>query len=204
MDQIPIIYQQWLQAIKERDDTSAYGQLYRYCWKDLYHHAARRIFDAQDVEDILQELFVQFWEKRHTIDIQMNLPAYLKGMLKYKIIDFFNSNKAKDRLLDHWSKHVFDYVQHHPEELETYLALEKILDAELDIMPNHMRQALLLKWEHLPIREIALRMGLSEQTVKNNLTEASKRLRKALLNSQNAQNGSFTLLLIFLLDGLAP
>jgi len=60
MDQIPIIYQQWLRAIKERNDTTAYAALYQYCWKDLYQHAARRILDAQDVEDMLQELFVQF------------------------------------------------------------------------------------------------------------------------------------------------
>ncbi len=152
------------------------------------------------MEDILQELFVQFWERRHTIDIQMNLQAYLKGMLKYKIIDFFNSNKAKDKLLDHWSKHIFDYVQEHPEDLNTYLALEKLLEEELEIMPHNMRQALLLKWEHLSIREIATRMGLSEQTVKNNLTEASKRLRKAILGYQHVQNGSFTLLLVFIID----
>src|SRR5690606_30353406 len=182
---------------------SAYAQLYRYCWKDLYAHAARRILDPQDVEDILQELFVQFWEKRHTIDIQMNLPAYLKGTLKYKIIDFFNSNKAKDKLLDHWSKHVFSYVQQHPSHLETYLELEKMLEEELQVMPQNMRQILLLKWEHLSIREIATQMGLSEQTVKNNLTEASKRLKKAILGQQNAQNGSFTLLLIFALHQLS-
>lgn len=46
MDQEPVIYQQWVSAIKERNDASAY------------------------VEDILQELFVQFWEKRDTIDIR--------------------------------------------------------------------------------------------------------------------------------------
>lgn len=203
MDQIPIIYQQWLKAISERNDTTAFGELYQSCWKDLYQHASRRIFDPQDVEDMLQELFVQFWEKRHTIDIQMNLPAYLKGMLKYKIIDFFNSSKAKDKLLDHWSKHVFDYVQHHPEELETYLALEKMLEEQLEIMPHNMRQALLLKWDHLSIREIALRLGLSEQTVKNNLTEASKRLRKALVGPQNVQNSSFSLFLVFILEELS-
>lgn len=203
MDQIPIVYQQWLQAITERNDASAFAELYRYCWKDLYQHAARRILDPQDVEDILQELFVQFWEKRHTFDMQMNVPAYLKGMLKYKIIDFFNANKAKNTLLDHWSKHVFDYVQQHPEELETYLALEKMLEDELKIMPHNMRQALLLKWEHLSIRDIALRMGLSEQTVKNNLTEASKRLRKAIMGSQNVQNSSFNLFLVFILEELS-
>ncbi|WON94875.1 MULTISPECIES: RNA polymerase sigma factor [unclassified Sphingobacterium] len=202
MNQGPVVHQRWLQAIKEFNDTSAYEELYRYCWKDLYQHAARRILDRQDVEDILQELFVQFWERRHTIDIQMNLQAYLKGMLKYKIIDFFNSNKAKDRLLEHWSKHIFDYVQQHPEDLNTYLALEKLLEEELEIMPQNMRQALLLKWEHLSIREIAMRMGLSEQTVKNNLTEASKRLRKAILGYQHVQNGSFSLLLVFMIDEL--
>jgi RNA polymerase sigma-70 factor (ECF subfamily) len=48
-----------------------------------------------------------------------------------------------------------------------------------------------------------MRMGLSEQTVKNNLTEASKRLRKAILGYQHVQNGSFTLLLIFMIDELS-
>jgi len=48
-----------------------------------------------------------------------------------------------------------------------------------------------------------MRMGLSEQTVKNNLTEASKRLRKAILGYQHVQNGSFSLLLVFIIDELA-
>jgi len=61
MNQGPVVHQRWLQAIKENNDTAAYEELYRYCWKDLYQHAARRILDRQDVEDILQELFVQFW-----------------------------------------------------------------------------------------------------------------------------------------------
>ncbi|MNT94481.1 RNA polymerase factor sigma-70 [compost metagenome] len=87
--------------------------------------------------------------------------------------------------------------------METYLALEKLLEEELEIMPHNMRQALLLKWEHLPIREIALRMGLSEQTVKNNLTEASKRMRKAISARQNVQNSTLSVFLVLALEQLS-
>ncbi|PRD56110.1 RNA polymerase sigma factor [Sphingobacterium gobiense] len=175
-------HEAWLLAIRELDDKEAFGKLYRCFWDGLYAHALRRIRDAQHAEDIVQELFIQFWEKRKRLDTQINLPGYLYGILKHKIIDFFNASKVKPQLLDFWAEDLYTFVQQHPEELETYLALEQLLSEELNKMPASMKQAILLKWDKFSIRDIANRLELSEQTVKNNISEGSKRLKHALLS----------------------
>lgn len=200
MDQLAIRDYQWLTAIKEQNDTTVFAALYRYFWKDLYQHVARRVHDKQDAEDILQELFVQFWDRRHQLDLQMNLPAYLKGMLKFKIIDYFNASKSKPQSLDLWSEQLYQFVQDNPQDLETYLWLEKLLDKELTVMPENMRKIMLLKWENCTNREIAKRLGLSEQTVKNNLTEAGKRFKKVLINNPDMPVNGLALLSVFLLN----
>ncbi|GGH16859.1 sigma-70 family RNA polymerase sigma factor [Sphingobacterium alkalisoli] len=181
MSQVVPLHRGWLLAIKERNDKDAFGAVYRVYWEELYNHALRRVRNEQQAEDLVQELFIQLWEQRERLDTMMNLPAYLYGMLKYKIIDFFNSNKVKPQLLDLWATDLHHYVQQNPDELEAYYALERLLDRELDSMPLNMKQAILLKWDKLSIRDIAVQLGLSEQTVKNNISVGSKRLQHALL-----------------------
>lgn len=194
MSLITPLYESWLLAIKN-DDKDAFGLLYHRLWDDLYNHALRRVRDAQHAEDLVQEVFIQFWEKRDLLDTKMNLPAYLYGMLKHKIVDFFNSNKIKPQLLDFWAEDLHNFVQQKPEELETYRTLEQLLAQELDRMPANMKQIILLKWDECSIRDIAIHLGLSEQTVKNNISEGSRRLKQALL-SRGIDRYSTTVLLL--------
>lgn len=200
MAQIIPIYRNWLVAIKDSDSKGAFSALYSQFWSDLYVHAIKRVHDEQHAEDLVQEVFIQLWEQRAKFDIEMNLPAYLYGMLKFKIIDFFNSSKAAPQLLAHWAEDMHHYVQDHPEELEAYLQLEDLLDKELQKMPRNMKDAILLKWDQLSIKEIAQQLNLSEQTVKNNLTEGSKRLQRALVQRHPGRYSALLYLAVQSLD----
>ena len=52
------------------------------------------------------------------------------------------------------------------------------IDAEIIRMPHNMKHCFQLsRQEDQTIKEIALKLSLSEQTVKNNISEALKRLR---------------------------
>lgn len=203
MAELNIEHTQMLSAIKNYGDQHAFSNLYNKFWEDLYRHAIKRINDSQAVEDLMQELFVQFWERRADIDIHMNLPAYLFGMLKYKVIDYYGTLKNQPQLSTNLAEHLHKYVQSHPDELETYLALEQILELELQKMSTNMQQAVLLRWEHCSIKEIAQKLNLSEQTVKNNLSEATRRLQKGLLNNSESVYGSLGILLIQIIRNLS-
>lgn len=203
MVQIIPLYKNWLVAIKDSDSTVAFSAMYRQFWEDMFLHALRRVKDEQFAEDLVQDLFIQFWEQREKLDIEMNLPAYLYGMLKFKIIDFFNSDKVKPKLLDHWAEDMQLYVQDNPEHLEAYLYLERLLDDELSKMPHNMKEAILLKWDQMNIKEIATKLHLSEQTVKNNLTEGGKRLQRALIQRDHGKYSALLFLAIQSVDLLS-
>ncbi|MFD1770736.1 RNA polymerase sigma factor [Sphingobacterium suaedae] len=202
MGKIISIYKDWLIAIKTHDDKQAFSELYRCFWQDLFMHALRRVKDEQQAEDIVQELFIGFWEQRGKIDTEMNLPAYLYGMLKYKIIDHYQSAKAKPILLENLAEELERFVHEHPHHLETYLALEKLLADELEKMPGNMKAAMLMRWDNVNIREIASRLQLSEQTVKNNLTEGSRRLKVAVARHGSGKFRAFLPLLALTIEHL--
>ena len=60
--------------------------------------------------------------------------------------------------------------------------VSRLLDLELSRMPNTMSQCYRLRRaEGRTIRSISAELCLSEQTVKNNISEASRRLRESMI-----------------------
>jgi RNA polymerase sigma-70 factor (ECF subfamily) len=134
----------------------------------------------------LQELFIQFWDRRASLNDQIDLDKYLYSAIKYKIIDHFNRLKTHSTKLNELAQHLKTHAEQNPDYLKTYLALEKIVELELEKMSKNMREILLLRWEKYSIPCIAEKLQLSEQTVKNNLTTAKRRLKRKI--DENSEN----------------
>jgi RNA polymerase sigma factor (sigma-70 family) len=67
------------------------------------------------------------------------------------------------------------------EELLHYKELQSVIAAEVAALPERMQEVYRLsRTENLSTKEIAQRLNLSEQTVKNTLSAALKRLREKL------------------------
>ncbi|MGG5901912.1 RNA polymerase sigma factor [Sphingobacterium daejeonense] len=174
-----------LQLLIKENSQDAYTEIYNEFADELYLHALKRVKDADVAEDILQELFIEFWDRRSSLDITLDLRKYLFGAIKFKIIDHFNKLKSKSENMNSLAEHLQRHAQQNPDHLNTYIALEKIVDSELQKMSSNMREILLMRWEKYSIQYIAKKLNLSEQTVKNNFTEANKRLKKKLLDNDN-------------------
>ena len=70
-----------------------------------------------------------------------------------------------------------------PHQLLLNKELQEIIKEEVAKMPEKMQQIYSLKKEdNCSIKEIALQLSLSEQTVKNQLFNASTRLKQRLIN----------------------
>lgn len=85
-----------------------------------------------------------------------------------------------------------EHVEVTTEELLQFKELQSVIAGEVDELPERMREIYCLsRVENLQIAEIAAKLNISEQTVKNTLTTALKRLRKNLSH--------YSSLIIFLL-----
>src|SRR5690606_17413492 len=82
--------------IKE-DDNRAFDELYLRTWKKLYIKAFSKLKIEDIAKDIVQEVFVDLWNKRHSREIN-NLEAYLAQSVKFKVLDQFR--KARHEFVE--------------------------------------------------------------------------------------------------------
>lgn len=146
----------------------------------LFRHTTRRIKSAEDAAEILQDVFLSLWNKRTSLYIEESFYPYLFKAVKYEIIDWLIKTEkqiAKEQLLLHEAGQ-YDFPA---EDVLIAKELNELLYAEVNKMPATMKTIFYLSREQsLSVKEIAKMLSISEQTVKNNLSLALKRLRLTL------------------------
>lgn len=165
--------------------------MYRYNVQ-LYKYIYVRIRSEHDAKDLLQEVFISCWKNRHTIN---NIAAYLKRSVYYAIIDWQIENKkilARQTILLEKDEPTTYPVEDQLISIE----IRQEVETEVSRMNETMRKIFVSsRWESKSIPEIAQEYGLSEQTVKNNLSLALKRIRLRL--------AAFFLMLVYTLVTLS-
>lgn len=160
----------------QKGDQSAFKVLYERYWKEVYTMVYRRLQDEDAAKDIVQNIFVNLWISRKSISIENTLAPYLNRAAKNRTISFYKKNLAD---LSRDNTFQDDQVQHSIEHSLEANELKAFFKEEIDGMPDTMRKAFVLsREEHKSIREIAAELSLSEQTIKNNISQALERLKK--------------------------
>jgi RNA polymerase sigma-70 factor (family 1) len=162
----------------QANDAGAFEALFRLYWKPLYLAAYKRLHNRQEAEDIVQEVLIGVWQRRAGLNTDHSLSGYLFTALKYRIISFYAKIKTErfqgeilEQLLNMQAED--QYAQLLSDELKGLLL------QEIQKMPANMQRVYqLTRNQHYSIKEVAQKLGLSEQTVKNLTTSSSKRLRR--------------------------
>ena len=169
--------------ITQEGDASAFEQLYRRYMRVLMAAIYKWSADNAEAEDILQEVFLDLWEKRKQIIIKNEIFPYLYSITRYKIFDRLREKKLSDRQLRAWHSLSGEAdvltVAFREEELENK---EVLVSTELAQLPAQMKRVYLLSAEQgKSIREISEELLVSPYTVKNHLQKIRKRLRSAAI-----------------------
>ena len=165
---------------------SAYEQLYAQYWKLLYRVAYSRIPDEDAAKDIVQNVLVGIWQNRKSLQVHTTLEQFLRGAIKFQTLNHFRSERVKQRVIDLAMSRMELTVVPEPDGISRDV-LEQSLDNALYGLPENMKQSFLLRCENRSIKEIAEKLGLAEQTVSNNITEAVRRLRQKLSNQHHGE-----------------
>ncbi|HMI01081.1 MAG TPA: RNA polymerase sigma-70 factor [Pedobacter sp.] len=166
------------QAMRSGDEY-AFQSIFNRHWQPLLAFVCKLISDEDQAKDIVQNAFIEIWHKKETLLVQDSLMPYLTVITKNEVMSLFRKDKirlAGDEILIANLKRV-----NHPDEHLIAGELQSAIDTELVKMPSNMRQCFQLsRYEQKSIRDIANELMLSEQTVKNNISEALRRLRNHL------------------------
>lgn len=166
-----------LGEIKNGNQT-AFNILFEKYWETIYSKAYKRLKNADDAKDIVQEIFTHLWIKRESLSIQ-NLPAYLHVSVRNQVFKIVSkkSNYSFFSLLDNVVEKGFrtDTNLLWKEFFHSYQALLKTL-------PPRRQEIFRLRFdEDLSTKEIASRLDISQKTVQNQLGKAIETLKVTLL-----------------------
>ena len=159
------------------DDTISFEEIYRQNWSKLYIYAFHVLRERDLCEDIVQEVFIDLWAKRHDVSIS-NLRSYLHQSVKYQIFNHFRESKYKKQLLME-----FDLINTQDQIDESYekQELKNQIKKEISKLPEQRRVIFeLSRYDGLSNKEISEHLSISVQTVKNQISESLKFIRKSL------------------------
>lgn len=162
-------------------DHDAVFTLYKSMYNALYNYGFYLCKNSVVVEDGINDMFLELYDKRTDLPDVTNIKYYLFTYLRRKIY------KEKKLLEQHdvlgedvetlFENSVQDYLIQLQIESDTK---NRILQAINKLSPKQKQIILLRFYENVSYEEIADRMNLSVRTIYNNVYEALKSLRTNL------------------------
>ncbi len=172
----------------KQGDNQAFTLIFNACWKLLYAAAYRRLGDEALSQDMVQEVFMQLWDKRKKINVSAaNIEFYLLRAIKNRVINHYTSEQVKKEML-HVVMQRMDHIVNDTYDPKHYQELEDFVDEQVSGFPETMKAVFLMNTKNYSISGIAESLDLAEQTVKNNLTEANRRLKASLIKKFTDEN----------------
>ena len=140
----------------------------------LRGYIAKRVRDADAVDDLLQEVYLKAHMSLHTLKAKGSIVSWLFRITANAMADHYRSRKPADTLPD-------ELVA--PEsEPDPVAELAVCLRPLIVGLPERYRSALVLsELEGLPQREVATRLGISLSGAKSRVQRGREKLRESLL-----------------------
>jgi RNA polymerase sigma-70 factor (ECF subfamily) len=177
----PLDDKQLLDLLKTGDE-GAFTELYHRYWKLLFAVAANKLQSASEAQEVVQDIFLDIWNRRQVIDISSKLSSYLSVALKYKVINLL-ARKDKERQYVQVESSSLKFWDRSTEQQLSFDELKERLAKHVSQLPDQCRLVFELSREQgLSRKEISAQLRISEKTVEAHLTKALRRLRLGLNN----------------------
>jgi RNA polymerase sigma-70 factor (ECF subfamily) len=163
------------------NDELAFTALFDRYWVRLYKTAVRYLKDHEAGEEVVHDVFLNIWERRHQLEIE-SFPNFLLTAIRYQVYNRMRS--AKPRVILTATDIELNELDHNKGENRIKdQELQHELNQYLDQLPKRCQEIFYMsRVNQLSNQEIAGRLGISKRTVENQITVALKHLRGSFKN----------------------
>jgi RNA polymerase sigma-70 factor (family 1) len=166
-----------VRALK-KGDASAFDELFTIYGYRLYHFSYGYLKSKENAEEVVQEIFLRIWKNRKNLKPELSFKAYLFKIAYHFILEYFERIHKQQAYKDQLIEESVKFTASSEESLNYQLLLEKV-DRVIDQLPPRQKDILIRRRkEGLPVKEIAIRLGIAPKTVENHLTAALKSIRE--------------------------
>jgi len=172
-------YERYLMWEMRRGSIKAFNTIYELYSKPVFHYCLRLSKSRVSAEELVQDVFVNLWQYHEKINPSLSLSnlvfmiarRYAANLFRLTVnspvfedyVDYYNSIGCEDN-----SKLEYDQFLAHIRR-----AVSNLPESQRNIVE-------LSRFEGLSNNEVAARLGISEKTVRNQLSIALSKLREKI------------------------
>jgi RNA polymerase sigma-70 factor (ECF subfamily) len=163
------------------DDPLAFAQLAQSHWHALVGYGYDLVGSVDAAQDLAQDAMIGLWERRREFEGRGALRAYLMTAVRRLALNELRGRRLRERpdVVDRIRAIRADPVL--PDAVVEERGLRRAIEGALRQLPARRREALVLvRFHGLSYREAADVMGVSTQTVANQVCTALSELRALL------------------------
>ena len=165
-----------------------FKKVYVAHFSKMKRFAQEYVLSEADAENIVQDVFLELWEKRAVLSMPVNLLAFLFTATKNRCVDFLRHKmivrETTAKLQEEQQlrlKMKFDSLEAFHQDFLTENDVEDILNKAIDSLPEKCREIFIKsRIEGKKQKEIAAELNISIHTVETQMGIAYKKLREVL------------------------
>ncbi len=178
-------YRYDIQEVKQ-GDTVAFRKFFESLYPKLMGLACRFV-DGEIAKDLVQELFVEYWEQKQTMQVA-NVLSYFYKSIQNKCLNYIKHQSVVDGYATQVkiAQARVDYLMRTMDDNELFHQisdqnLREVIEIAVEQLPPKCRQAFrLCYFGEMTCKEVAEVMGVSPRTVEGHIQKAVALLREDL------------------------
>lgn len=178
------IQDKWWQNVIENNDVTSFSNLHRYFYPILVEFSCSYLGNQEPCEEVVDDVFINLWEKRHSITKIKNIKSYLFTSTRNKALDYLrkaNTEPSFDK--DLFKLEIIKYDHKVDSDMENQEFLD-LMNEAVDQLPPKCKIIFKMHLnDNLKNGEIAGIMGIAKKTVEAQIYIAYQKLTSILKQS---------------------
>lgn len=160
-------------------DHQAYHDIYCVYKESIQFFLQRILQSEEEAKELTQEIFVDVWERRHTLDPTKSIKSYLYATARNTAANYFKHLRVIDRYVNH--EMYADGLDYNSDDQMTARETQYLIDIAVSRMPAKRKKVFeLSRYDNLSNEQIAKKLNMNKLTVASHLSQAVKEIREIL------------------------
>ena len=174
--------------VKDSDGSIKFEDIYLSYFSKMKYFAREYVISDADAENIVQDVFMDLWENKELLTLQINLLAYLFTSIKNKCLNHLRHQIVKQETASLLQEEYaitlrmnFNSLDAFDQRLFSEQDIEHVIAKALDALPGKCKDIFIMsKIEGKKQKQIAEELNISINTVETQMGIAYKKLRTEL------------------------
>lgn|SRR5690606_32999874 len=166
-----------------KGDGRAFAKFYGQYQDIVAKHAFRILKDREQTREIVQDVFVGLWKKRHLLVDVVDLEAYVFIATKNSCLTLIRTRIREQGKIEAWKEQIDTSPALEEHTTDVYALLDRAID---ELPPQQQKVYLLSRHRRKKYAEIAEELKISKETVKKYLQLANQSILSYIKRHKDA------------------